>query len=94
MVVFIINILNVRAGKLKGHTPIAAYAYSPTPLPVAFQGVQFQSWQCHISWLDCNIEPTQDKTKPLGVLGFDSGSCTVHEKTFQSFMPEFENRHG
>jgi hypothetical protein len=94
VVVFIVNILNVRSGKLESYAPVPAYADSPTALPVALQRVKLQSWQCHISWLDCNVEPAQDKTKPLGVFGFDSGSRTMHEKAFQSLMSEFENRHG
>ncbi len=94
VVVFIINILNVRSGKLEGHAPVPAHADSPTVLPVAFQGVKLQSWQCRISWLDCNTEPAQDKTKPRNVFGLDSGSRTMYEKAFRSLMSEFEDRHG
>jgi hypothetical protein len=93
VVVFIVNILNLRSGKLEGYAPVAAHADSPTALPIAFQGVKLQSWQCHISRLDCNMEPAQDKTKPLGVFGVDSGSRTIYEKAFQSLMSEFKNRH-
>jgi len=81
VVVFIVNILNVRSRKFEGHAPVAAYTDSPTALPVTFQGVQFQSWQCHISRLNRNIEPAQDKTKPLGMFRLDSGGRAMYEKS-------------
>lgn len=38
-------------------------------------------------------QSAKDKSKPAGVFRIYSGRCAVHEKTLQSLMSEFENRH-
>jgi hypothetical protein len=89
VVIFIVNILNVRAGKFEGYAPVSAHPDSPTALPVTFQGMKLQSWQRHVSRLDRYVEPAQNKTKPTGMRHFDSGGSTAHEEAFQSLMSEF-----
>ena len=93
VVVFIVNFLNIGAGKYESYAPVPAHPDSPPALPVTFQGVQFQSWQRHVSWLDRHVQPAKDKSKPSGVVRIYSGRCAMQTKTFRSLMSEFENRH-
>jgi hypothetical protein len=93
VVIFIVNVPNVGARKHEGYAPVSTHPDGPTALPVAFQGVQLQAWQRHVSRFDRYVQPAEDQSKPTGVLCIYSGSCAAQEKTFQSLVPEFENRH-
>jgi hypothetical protein len=93
VVVFIVNILDIGAGKYKRNAPVPTHPDSPTALPITFQGVQLQSWQRHVSRFDRHVQPTKDEPKPTGVIRIYSGGRAVQEEAFQSLMSEFENRH-
>ena len=91
MVVFIIYSVDVFLNKAERNSPISADPYRPSTFPIAFQFVQPETWQIHIPWSRSHVEPTQNQTQPVGVLGVNPGLGSRDKKPLQTFVLEAEN---
>jgi hypothetical protein len=91
MVIFIIYSVDVFLNKAERNPPISADPYRPSTFPIAFQLVQPETWQIHIPWSRSHVEPTQNQTQPVGVLGVNPGLGSHDKKPLQTFVLEAEN---
>ena len=86
MIVQVIQIKSVRVGKTKYHAPVGANGDGVEAFQAAFEGVKPKAWNIHILDGLRGIEPSQNVTQLLDVLGHYAPRIVVLIEPLQSLV--------
>jgi hypothetical protein len=93
MVVLVVNVRDVWSLESERHPPIAAHADGPRAEPRAFQRMEPEPGESHISWLHCHTQSSENQSEAGLMLALNSGSRACAEETPQALVTEPDDRH-
>lgn len=88
MVVYQIDVHDIRALELEHQSPISGYPYCPLTLAVASQLVEAIAWCGHILRRFCCAEGEQQPAQLGSVLSIDASGCSGREELLQALVAE------
>ncbi len=92
MVIDIVNVQSIPAGKTEYHPPVRANGDRPKAFQLTLKGMQPEPRQVHIPSRIGSIETRKNVTQLFRVLADHASRVVVFVETFQSFVADRKNQ--
>ena len=83
-----IHVVYVALIEAKNYSPVGPDSHGPKIPSIAFERMQFESWQVHVSGSPCAVQNGENVFKFLHVFMFDSTAISIFKETLKSLMAE------